>query len=229
MYYKKNKRYFENKKTVYFIGLGLLATAFVLFVLPVNLNAYRAVSILLIPMTVAGCVMFFGSILRRSSEADIDEDVDKELEGFEEKARQHFDLYERELPYISSVVMQRYYYYDTPYIRRDRQGEYRTDRYMKNVIYFTKEGLCAASRTVHLIEEGTEDAFFEIPYTEIFDVKLEKKSKKYKIGRKDKDIKFFEFNIYGKDGVLFSCQTKHDYAVECAVDDIKKLAENSRI
>ena len=228
MYYDKNRRYFENKKTAFFIGLGLLATAFILFVMPATLDNYRIISILVVPTLASGCVLFFGSILRRSSETEIDEDVEKELDGFEDKVRQHFDLYDRELPYISSAVMERYHYFDTPYVRRDRQGEYRTDHYMKNVIYFTSDGLCAASRTVHLADEGTDDVFYEIPYTDVTDVKLESKEKKYIIKKKEVTVPYYEFNIYGKDGILFSCQTKRDYAVECAADDIKMLAEKSR-
>lgn len=228
MYYDKNRRYFENKKVAFFIGLGLLLAAFVLFVMPATLDNYRIISIIVVPTLIAGCVLFFGSIMRRSSEIEIDEDVEKELDGFEEKARMHFDLYDRELPYISTAVMERYHYYDTPYIRRDRQGEYRTDHYVKNVIYFTQEGLCAASRTVHLIDEGTEDVFYSIAYKDVTDVKLELKDKTYIIKKKEVTVPFYEFNIYGKDGLLFSCQTKRDYAVECAIDDIKMLAEKSR-
>ena len=227
MYYDKNRRYFENKKTVFFIGLGLLAAAFILFVMPATLDNYRIISIIVVPVLAAGCVMFFGSILRRSSEAEIDEDVEKELDGFEDKVRVHFDLYDKELPYISSAVMERYHYYDTVYVRRDRQGEYRTDHYMKNVIYFTQDGLCAASRTVHLVDEGTEDEFFELPYKDITDVKLELKEKTYLIKKKTVTVPFYEFNIYGRNGILFSCQTKRDYAVECAIDDIKMLTEKS--
>ena len=228
MYYDKNRRYFENKKTAFFIGLGLLLAAFILFVMPATLDNYRIISILVIPTLIAGCVLFFGSMMRRSSEAEIDEDVEKELEGFEDAVHRRFDLYDKELPYISTAVMERYHYYDTPYIRRDRQGEYRTDHYMKNVIYFTSDGLCAASRTVHLTDEGTDDAFYDISYKDITDVKLEENSKTYNIGKKEVTIHFYEFNIYGSDGILFSCQTKRDYAVECAVEDIKTLAEKSR-
>ena len=228
MYYDKNRRYFENKKTAFFIGLGLLLAAFILFVMPATLDNYRIISILVIPTLIAGCVLFFGSMMRRSSEAEIDEDVEKELEGFEDAVHRRFDLYDKELPYISTAVMERYHYYDTPYIRRDRQGEYRTDHYMKNVIYFTSDGLCAASRTVHLTDEGTDDAFYDISYKDITDVKLEENSKTYNIGKKEVTIPFYEFNIYGFDGILFSCQTKRDYAVECAVEDIKTLAEKSR-
>ena len=228
MYYDKNRRYFENKKVAFFIGLGLLSAALVLFVMPATLDNYRIISILVVPTLISGCILFFGSMLRRSSEAEIDEDVDRELEGFEEKAHMHFDLYDRELPYISTAVMQGYHYFDTPYIRRDRQGVYRTDHYMKNAVYFTAEGLCAASRTVHLIDEETDDVYVNVPYTDITDVKLEKKERSYQIGKKTVIIPFYEFNVYGSDCILFSCQTRHDYAVECAVTDIKKLAEKSR-
>lgn len=228
MYYDKNRRYFENKKAAFFIGLGLLVAAFILFVMPATLDNYRLISILVVPTLIAGCVLFFGSLLRRSSEAEIDEDVEKELDGFEDKVRQHFDLYDRELPYISKVVMERYHYYDTPYIRRDRQGEYRTDHYMKNVICFTADGLCAASRTVHLTDPETDDIFYDIPYNDVTDVRIEQSGKTYTIGKKEVTVPFYEFNIYGKDGILFSCQTKRDYAVECAATDIIKLAEKCR-
>ena len=229
MYYDKNKRYFENKKVVYFIGLGLIAAALILFfVWPVDQDNYRIISFTVVPVLAAGCVMFFGSMLRRSSEADIDEDVMRELDGFSEKAYFDLDLYDRELPYISSVSMEGYQYFDTPYIRRDSQGIYRTDHYVKTLVYFTKEALCTASRTVHLTEEGCDDVYTAVPFADITDAKLEKKSKNYTIGKKEITVRFYEFNVYCRDELRFSAQTRYDYTVECAIEDIKKQAERAK-
>ena len=81
MYYNKNRRYFENKKVAFFIGLGLLAAAFILFVMPSTIDSSKIISIIVVPVLISGCILFFGSMLRRSSEAEIDEDVEKELDA----------------------------------------------------------------------------------------------------------------------------------------------------
>jgi len=229
MYYDKNRRYFENKKVIYFIGLGLIAAALVLFFIwPVDQDNYRIITFTVVPVLTAGCIMFFGSMLRRSSESEIDEDVMKELDGFDQKAYFDLDLYDRELPYISSVIMEGYHYFDTPYIRRDSQGIYRTDHYVRTLVYFTKEALCIASRTVHLAEEGRDDRYFVIPFEEITDAKLEEKSREYTVGKKQVTVKFYEFNVYCGDELRFSAQTRYDYTVECAIEDIKKQAKRAK-
>ncbi len=206
-----------------------MAAAFILFfVWPVDMDNYRIITITVVPVLIAGCVMFFGSLLRRSSESEIDEEVLKMLQGFEEKARFELDVYEKELPYVSSLVTEGYHYFDTPYIKRDGQGEYRTDHYVKTLVYFTKDELRASTRTAHLAEEGVDDELFFVPYKDITEAKLEKKSREYQKGKKTLVIPFYELNVYGRDGVLFGCQTKYNYAVECAVEDINKLAEKFR-
>ena len=104
MYYDKNRRYFEKRTPFFYIGLGFMAAAFILFfVWPVDMDNYRIITITVVPVLIAGCVMFFGSLLRRSSESEIDEEVLKMLQGFEEKARFELDVYEKELPYIIST------------------------------------------------------------------------------------------------------------------------------
>ncbi len=229
MYYDKNRRYFENKRLTYFLGLGFIAAALILFfVWPVDQDNYRIITMSVVPVLIVGCVLFFGSMLRRSSEHEIDEDVDKMLDGFEQKAYFDLDMYDNELPYVSSVSMECYNYFDTPYVRRDGQGVYRTDHYVKTLIYFKKDTLCTASRTVHLVDEGCDDVYKMIPYSEITDAKLEKRERTYTVGKKEVTIVFYEFNVYCGEELRFSAQTRYDYTVECAIEDIKKQAKRSR-
>jgi hypothetical protein len=138
------------------------------------------------------------------------------------------DLYDRELPYINPIVTRAYRYYDTPYIRRDKEGVYRTDRYVKTGIYYTEDSLCTFSRTVHLTEEGVDDVSGRIFYRDIRRASIDPALRSYIIGRKKVTVRYYDLNIYGENGLIFSCQCKNDYTVECAVEDINKLAEKSR-
>ena len=229
MYYDKNIRYFENKKGVLYTGFALIVAAFVLFYIwPIDEDNIAYIPIVFIAVLAAGCVMFFGQLMKRSSERDIDENISRMLDGFEDKARFELDLYDRELPYINPIVTRAYRYYDTPYIRRDKEGVYRTDIYVKTGIYYTPDSLCTFSRAVHLTEEGVDDVSSTIMYRDIKRASIDPALRCYTVGRRKVTVRYYDLNIYGENGLIFSCQCKNDYTVECAVEDINKLAEKSR-
>ncbi|MBP5208915.1 MAG: hypothetical protein J6330_10720 [Clostridia bacterium] len=229
MYYDKNRRYFENKRAVMYIGFMLIIAAFVLFYIwPIDEDNVAYIPIVFLAVLTAGCVMFFGQLMRRSSEADINEDVENELRGFDEKAYFDLDLYGKELPYINPLLMQSYLYYDTPYVRRDKEGVYRTDRYVRCRLYFTEDAVCTASRTVHLTEEGVDDEYKVIKYSDIKRASIDAAQRIYTIHGRKITVKYYDLNIYGENGLLFSSQCRNDYTVECAVEDINKTAEKFR-
>lgn len=229
MYYDKNINYFLNKKGVLYTGFLLIAAAFVLFyVWPIDEDNIAYIPVVFLAVLVAGCVMFFGQIMKRSNEKDIDENIGTLLEGFDEKAYFEMDLYGKELPYINPIVTRAYKYYDTPYIRRDREGVYRTDRFVKTGIYFTKDSLYTCSRTVCLTEDDTKDEYGRIMYKDIKRAAIDPALRTYTIGGKKVTVRYYDLNIYGENGVIFCCQCKNDYTVECAVEDINKQAEKSR-
>ena len=229
MYYDKNRRYFENKKFVMYTGFVLIIAAFVLFYIwPVDEDNISYIPIVFLVVLGTGCFMFFRERMRRSSERDIDEDIERELAGFDEKAYFDLDLYGRELPYINPLLMQFYVYYDTPYIRRDKEGVYRTDRYERCRVYFTEDSVFTASRTVRLVEEGVDDEYKEIKYKDIVRASIDRAQRIYTIGKRKVTVNYYDLNIYGENGVLFSSQCRNDYTVECAVEDINKSAEKHR-
>ena len=228
MYYDKNIRYFENKKGVMYTGFLLIVAAFVLFYIwPIDEDNIAYIPIVFLAVLITGCIMFFG-LMKRSTDRDIDDNITHMLEGFEEKAYFEMDLYGKELPYINPIITRAYLYYDTPYIRRDKEGVYRTDRFVKTGIYFTRDCLYTCSRTVHLTEEGVDDEYGKIMYSDIKKAAIDPAQRIYNIGRKKVTVRYYDLNIYGDDGLLFCCQCKNDYTVECAVDDINNMAEKYR-
>ncbi|MBO4422056.1 MAG: hypothetical protein J5879_01350 [Clostridia bacterium] len=229
MYYDKNVRYFENKKFVLYTGFILMVSAIVLFYAwPIDMDNVLYLPFIFMVILVTGCVMFFGSLMKRSSERNINEDIEHELKDFEEKAYFDLDMYGKELPYINSIKAESYRYYETPYVRRDREGIYRTDVYVKTLIYFSEDTLRAASRSICLTHEDTHDDYTYINYKDIVRAAVDPAQRIYTVGRKRVVIRYYDLNIYGENGILFSCQCRNDYTVECAVEDINNLAKKSR-
>ncbi|MBO4869533.1 MAG: hypothetical protein J5585_07455, partial [Clostridia bacterium] len=102
MDYKKNKKYFENKKLLLYGSAGLLLLGLLLWFGPFRsmdnryiMNIFSVISIIL------GGVVFAITVGSRSTDKKIDEQITEAFKLFDEETDEKFDLYERQLNYIT--------------------------------------------------------------------------------------------------------------------------------
>lgn len=225
MDYKKNIRYFENKKPLLYCSAGLLVLGIVLWVLPRSADNWFVMYCLAVFCVIAGGAVFGISLTMRSNDRKIEENIRDAFDLFEEETLKRFDLYERQLPYISSVFMESYKYFDGSYLRRDREGKYRTEIYAETHVYFTEEGLCIGSMEISLIKDEKTDKSEQIPYADIEKAYLTDDETLYKKGSKTVPVKYQTLHIRKNDGTEFTAQAHSSRTLDTLVSDINHIKE----
>lgn len=221
MDYKKNLRYFENKKAMLYVGAALIAVGVVSFLLwRFTVHYYFFYPCMLFLIT--GGVLFTVSKTSRSSDKSIDEAIDDTFKQFEEQTLTRFDLYDRQLPYVESALLEGYKYYDGSYIVRDKSGGYRTDVYAKTHVYFTKTELCIGAYEISLIKDDQTDKSVSIPYESIKEAYLTDGETTYNMKNKSVTVNYQTLHIKTTDGE-FTSQAQSSQTLDTLVEDINRV------
>ena len=229
MDYKKNINYFENKRLFLYGGAGLLALGLILMFGPFgDRDSGPILYILSVLSLIAGGIAFTLSVTTRSNDKKIDDDLAAAFRYFDEEKLAKFDLYERRLPYIQSVELADYEYYEGSMIRRDKAGHYRTDLFGKTHIYFTESTLCIVCTTVSLIKDEKTDEDIEVPYAAVKKAYLTDRTVAYTYGKKAVTVTVPMLHIECEDGAEHVYQVRSDLEVDTAVENINRLAEKAK-
>lgn len=227
MDYKKNLRYFENKKIPLYIGAAMIALGIV-FLLGTRWSEFYYI---MYPssffLLICGGIMFAVSKTSKSSDKSLDEAINESFKSFEEQTLKKFDLYERQLPYIESVLLEGYKYYEGSYLIRDGSGKYRTDVYAKTHVYFTKTELCIGSCEISFIKDEQTDKSISIPYESIKRAYMEDNVIEYKLKNKLVQIHYQTLHIETTNGE-FTCQTYVSQYLDNLLENINRMAEERK-
>lgn len=227
MDYKKNLRYFQNKKLMLYGSAALLAVGALLWVLPRNADNRFVMYILSVILILVGGAALIITVTSRSGDKKIDEDVQDAFKLFEEETLERYDLYERQLPYVESAVLEGYKYFEGSYLRRDKQGKYRTEIYAKTHVYFVPENLCIGAYEISLIEDKKEDRSAAVPYSDIEKSYLTDDRITYKKGKKNIEVKFQTLHIKKKDGQELTYQAYSSEALDRLCEDINHIVKRT--
>ena len=225
MDYKKNFKYFENKKLLLYGSGALLAIGLLLWFGPFwGPDNHYVMYIFSVLSIVLGGVVFMISVGSTSTDKKIDEQIEEAFKLFDDETNEKFDLYERQLSYVTPAQFEGYKYYEGAMVRRDRSGRYRTDIYVKNRVCFTKETVVIACREISLIKEQINDRSVEIPYADIKTASAEDGSIRY--GKAT--VKFVTVSIELNSGDTLQYQAQASQAIDQLVADVNHLAEKRR-
>ena len=228
MDYQKNLRYYQNKKIMLYGSAALLAAGVLLWVFPRSAeNRFIMYRLSILFILVGGAALII-TVTSRASDKMIDEAVAESLKLFEEETLQRFDLYERQLPFVESAVLEGYKYFDNSYLRRDKQGKYRTEIYAKTHVYFTSEELCIGAWEISLIEDKKTDKSAAVKYADTEKAYLTDDSMIYKKGNKNTEVKYQTLHIKKKDGEELTFQAYSSEALDRLRDDINHVCERFR-
>ena len=225
MDYKKNYRYFENKKLLLYVGAGLLILGVILWILPRSRDYGFIIYILSVLSILSGGVIFVVTLSMRANDKKIDESVETAFSRFEDETLERYDLYERQLPYLESVLIESYKYFDGSYLRRDKEGRYRTEIYSKTHVYFVEEGICIGSKEISLIKDEQTDRSEQIPYGQIEKAYLTDDQTVYKKGSKTVPVGYQTLHIKKTDGTEFTAQSHSSQMLDTLVSDINHTKE----
>lgn len=228
MDYKKNLKYYQNKKIMLIGSAALLAVGVLLWILPRSADNRFVMYILSVLSILVGGVALIITVTARSNDKRIDEDVEDAFKLFEEETLERFDLYERQLPYVESAVLEGYKYFESSYLRRDKSGRYRTEIYAKTHVYFVNDELCIGAWEISLIEDKKTDKSVSVKYSDIEKAYLTDDFTAYKKGKKSINVKYQTFHIKKKDGDELTFQAYSSEALDRLREDINHIIEKFR-
>ena len=228
MDYKKNLKYYQNKKLLLFGSAALFAVGVLLWILPRSADNRFVMYILSVLCIIVGGVVLIFTVSSRANDKKIDEDVTDALKLFEDETLQRFDLYERQLPYVESAVLEGYKYFEGSYLRRDKQGKYRTEIYAKTHVYFVPEELCIGAYEISLIEDKKTDKSEAVKYADIEKAYLTDDCTEYKKGKKSINVKYQTLHIKKKDGEELTFQAYSSETLDRLCEDINHIIERFR-
>lgn len=227
MDYKKNLRYFENKNTkkiLLYVSTVMIALSIIFFWATRWSEYYQLLYPASLIFLTAGGILFVVSKTTCSNDKVIDEAINESFKLFEEKTLKRFDLYERQLPYVESALLEGYRYYEGSYLIRDRSGKYRTDIYTKTHVYFTKTELCIGAFEISLIKDEQIDKSVLYPYESVIRAYAEDNVIEYQLKNKSQQIHYQTLHIETTTGE-FVCQVYISQYLDNLIDDINRMAK----
>ena len=174
-------------------------------------------------LLIVGGIMFAVSKTSQSNDKVIDDAINESFKLFEEQMFKRFDLYERQLPYVESLLLEGYKYYEGSYLLHDKAGKYRTDVYTKTHVYFTKTELCIGSYEISLIKDEQIDKSVSFPYESIKKAYAEDNVIEYKLKNKSVTIRYQTFYIETANGE-FITQANISSALDDLIENINRTA-----
>lgn len=225
MDYKKNLRYFQNDMRLLITGVSFTAVSVLLWMIRVDWEFQPR---WIAPYTaVVGIVLLVIEFSLKASSKTLDELIEYRKRNMEDAVKMKYDLYDRQIKFVNSAVMESYDYTDRTYIRRDGNGRFRTANYAVARIYFTNETLCFVKKTFSLLEDKEELTMAEIPYAELTGAHIDEADFTQTVGKREYTVKYHAFVIEGKDGAVFSCPSPIDHSLTTCVEDIEHMIKRA--
>jgi hypothetical protein len=225
MDFKKNLKYFQSNDKHFNIGICVLGLGLVLFALTFLVR--RAGFFLMTPaltFIAVGAAIAFVPLSYRSSGSELDEDIARKIEKYEEITADETGLSDSLLRMLKSTVVGDYTYDDGVLFRRER-----TDRRMRTSIYtataliFTKTGIFTAQKKISLIEDTETETTADYVYEELDSVSTVTEEKMFEDGTRSM-LSFIVITADGKE--IARIPTERVSAADRLCDEINHVIEN---
>ena len=222
--YRQNANYFLRSETMKFVGIGLFALAIVLFFFGWGYLSYVAMSI----SFCAGLTLLLLSTFSRSSEADIDVYIEKNMRGVEAKPQNEKVFSRRQLKQIPVFASEGYEFSEGLMLKKGKDSSVRSSKYTKTVIYPLDTALLVCYRTVSLISDEVNDKSLEIPYSDITSFRTNHEEMRLSFGKGSFDIKKNTLVIESKISSPISLPVQESTKIDELVEKINALIASAR-
>lgn len=212
---KDTTRYYDQSDWMRPVGLGCMIAAVALFYFGFSSISYYLAS-LLMPL---GIFLFFYASVRHITDADVEKERDKLLEGFDSSVTE-MENYDRIVLRQPADLLTDGWLHDSPatYFRRNKNGAVISDRFVRSHLFFTKEALLVCSREVSITEmdaetgAGVTDRNQRIPFPDIKSARLDETPVTVTLtkGNKPATVRTCTLVIEGEDGELLRLPVHND-------------------
>lgn len=222
--YKSNANYFTRGDILKIIGIGFMVLAGVMYFFGRGIVSYITMSIGL-PL---GAILLVINTFGRSTESDIDAYVKKHTEGIEHKTDNLAKFEKRLLKNMPIQTIEGYEYTDGLMYKKGKNGQVRSSKYSKAVIYPMDTGLCICYRKISVVSDEIENNDIEIPFDSITVFEMNREEKKFTIGKNPVKVKKTCLVIESADGASLSLPIQDSLMTEDYVKKMKSLIEKSK-
>ena len=170
---KHNKNFFKFNDSLKIIATVMLVGGLLLLWLGWSFISW----ILMLILTPSGLFLFFYTSIVRSSDTDIMEDIEKSLEDMDIKIESspYFDKHAKyKAPYITNG----FEYDGNLLFQKARDGSVFSSKYTRSAIHILPNRLYIISKTVSPISDEAENNVYDLPFSEISGIEINKISKK---------------------------------------------------
>lgn len=215
---KHNLNYFKKSDSLKFIGIGLIALGLFMLLFGWSYATYIVMAVS-IP---GGLVLFIVGSSGRSSDSDIDSDINSQLEGlcadFENDKKRGRKVIKSATPAEISGNS----YADNVLITKAKNSSIKSSDFTKSVIYFLDNELYIISRTVSVIENNIRNSEIDIEYDKIENVEITREKKVFTSGKKNFTVNITLLCITYGGGQLFSSPIHDDIEADQLAEKINK-------
>lgn len=181
---KRNLHYFTKSDTMLFVGIGMIAVGVALFFFGYGYISYILASVL----APIGIVLLLIGASQRVTDADMDTCIAKLTEGMAVDLVENPKFAKRMLKQIPVMHVQNYVYDDALAHKYAKSGAIRTEKLESALIYALDDRLYVVHRRISLLADECDTQVYELPYTEITDVKLTEKQVTLTFGKNKRTI-----------------------------------------
>lgn len=148
-------------------------------------------------------------ISRLSSEADIDEEKDA-------------DIIRKLMKNPSPEIISGYDYSDGTMFRKTKNGVIRSEVFKKAVLLPLNEGIYVSYATVNIICESVKKEIFELPYSDIEEIRVVSERKTVRFLRKNFSVNDSRLEIISKGNAVLSLPAKESATLDAFIQDLQK-------
>ena len=212
---KDGSLYYHQKDILRPIGAVLLPAGLVIMYLGWSFISYIVASIA-IPV---GLVMFIVGSSKHISDNDLQEQIDHAMKDYDRGVTDSKGFDRVVLHQPAPVEMEAYSFGgDATYFKKGKNGSYRSDRLTRTHVFYTKDGIILAGRTLSIASlnestgEGMTDFSETFSYSEITSAAMDAHETPVILTNTGKTVtvKWYELSIMGEEGELLRIPVQND-------------------
>ncbi len=224
---KDGSLYFRQKDILRPVGAVCILVGLVWFYFGMSAASYYIPSII----TPLGLVLFIVGGSKNISDNDIAEQLAHAMQDYDKVVTDRDDYSRTVLHQPAPVESTAYSFGDrATYFKRGKNSTPISDRYVGTHIFFTKEALLVAARTVSIAELGTApdagvaDLCEVYHFSSIASARLDEHTTTVKLTNSGKalSVKWYELVLQGTDGELLRLPVKNDMDMANLCEDINR-------
>lgn len=222
MNFKHNINYFKSSDIIKWIGICLC-----LFTVALYFFGWGFISYILMCLSLPiGAVLFIIGSSRRSSDADIDEDIERLCRGVEIDLVEDKDFAKKLNKSFSPMTFEGYEYDDGLMFTKSKNSSVRSSKYTKAIVYVLSDSLYIVKRSFSLISDGVENTTFEFPFADIDAIKIYSEKKTVTFEKKAFDVKLVRFTVICDNKIMISLPSPDDINTDRIIEKMNATATN---